>query len=66
MRNLNIVFPGMSKKEKKIVLKKMWFHFGRVVGEYPHLNTINIDSLCLQHDLDPNSEKRFRSKKRDL
>ncbi|MFL2676267.1 MAG: lysophospholipid acyltransferase family protein [Alphaproteobacteria bacterium] len=47
MRNLSIVFPGMSKKEKKIVLKKMWFHFGRVVGEYPHLNTININNKSI-------------------
>ena len=21
----------------------MWFHFGRVIGEYPHLNKIKIE-----------------------
>jgi KDO2-lipid IV(A) lauroyltransferase len=25
----------------------MWFHFGRVVGEYPHLNTININNKSI-------------------
>ena len=29
----------MKMKKKKIV-HKMWFHFGRVIGEYPHLENI--------------------------
>ena len=40
MKNLNKVFPNKSLKEKKIIIKKMWSHFGRVIGEYPHLNHI--------------------------
>ena len=40
-----------SLKEKKDILKKMWFHFGRVIGEYPHLDKIKItDSNILQID----------------
>ena len=51
IKNLNIVFPQKSLKEKKDILKKMWFHFGRVIGEYPHLDKIKItDSNILQID----------------
>ena len=39
---LQIVFPKKNIKEKKAILKKMWFHFGRVIGEYPHLDKINF------------------------
>tara|TARA_Y100000991_G_C21945115_1_gene337116 strand:+ start:134 stop:892 length:759 start_codon:yes stop_codon:yes gene_type:complete len=42
IKNLEIVFPKKTLKERKSILKKMWFHFGRVVGEYPHLNKIKI------------------------
>ncbi|MEE2694988.1 MAG: hypothetical protein VX976_01380 [Pseudomonadota bacterium] len=40
--NLNIVFPNMPITEKRKVLRKMWFHFGRVIGEFPHLNSIRV------------------------
>ena len=40
MKNLNLVFPKKSKVEKKKILRKMWYHFGRVIGEYPHLENI--------------------------
>ena len=32
--NLSIVFPKMSKFEKKKLLKKMWFNYGRIFAEY--------------------------------
>jgi KDO2-lipid IV(A) lauroyltransferase len=42
MKNLNLVFPEKNLIEKKKILRRMWFHFGRVIGEYPHLHKINI------------------------
>ena len=42
MKNLNLVFPDKKFIEKKKILRKMWFHFGRVIGEYPHLHKINV------------------------
>ena len=42
MKNLNLVFPEKKFIEKKKILRKMWFHFGRVIGEYPHLHKINV------------------------
>ena len=42
MKNLNLAFPKKSNLEKKKILKKMWFHFGRVIGEYPNLNKIKL------------------------
>ena len=47
IKNLEIVFPQKTLKEKKIILKKMWFHFGRVIGEYPHLNKIKINNSSI-------------------
>ncbi len=41
-RNLDKVFPNLSLKEKNNIIKKMWIHFGRIIGEYPNLNRLNI------------------------
>lgn len=41
--NINKVFPNLSVKKKKAIVSKMWFHFGRIMGEYPHLDKINIE-----------------------
>ncbi len=38
--NLNKIFPNKNRKEKKKIIDRMWFHFGRVIGEYPHLENI--------------------------
>ena len=32
--NLSIVFPKMNQVEKNIVLKKMWFNYGKIFAEY--------------------------------
>ena len=59
MKNLNLVFPNKSIIEKKKILRKMWFHFGRVIGEYPHLHKIkvqensNIKIIGIKNLLDP-------------
>ena len=42
IKNLNLAFPKKSNLEKKKILRKMWYHFGRVIGEYPHLHKIKI------------------------
>ncbi|MFL2661235.1 MAG: lysophospholipid acyltransferase family protein [Alphaproteobacteria bacterium] len=41
-RNLKRAFPDMEIEESNKLKNKMWFHFGRVVGEYPHLNKIKL------------------------
>jgi len=62
MRNLQIVFPNKTIKEKKTILKKMWFHFGRVVGEYPHLDKINFkDNSIIKVDEIENLVKPIKS-----
>ena len=59
MKNLDIVFPKKEKREKKKILRSMWFHFGRVVGEYPHLKNIstlnnpNIEIVGIDNLLNP-------------
>ena len=35
------MFPSKNLKQKKTIINRMWFHFGRVIGEYPHLEKIN-------------------------
>ena len=62
MRNLQIVFPKKTIKEKKAILKKMWFHFGRVIGEYPHLDKINFnDNSIIKIDKIENLLKPIKS-----
>ena len=41
-KNILRVFPKISKRELNNIISKMWFHFGRVVGEYPNLNKIKL------------------------
>ena len=41
-KNIMRVFPEITKHELNSIISKMWFHFGRVVGEYPNLNKIRI------------------------
>ena len=64
MKNLNLVFPEKKFLEKKKILRKMWFHFGRVIGEYPHLHKIkiynnsNIQVIGINNLLDPLKKKK--------
>ena len=39
-RHLEIVFPGMDIAQKRVIVTAMWDNLGRVIGEYPHLETI--------------------------
>jgi len=39
-RNLNHAMPELSGVEKLNILKKMWNNLGRVLGEYPHIESL--------------------------
>ncbi len=41
-KNLKKAFPKINSQQIKKISRKMWFHYGRVVGEYPNLNKIQI------------------------
>ena len=41
-KNILRVFPKIRKRELNSMISRMWFHFGRVVGEYPNLNKIKL------------------------
>jgi len=41
LNNLKKVFPSKTLEQRKKIINRMWFHFGRVIGEYPHLEKIN-------------------------
>lgn len=34
--NINFAMPELTKAEQKKIIRKMWFNFGRVIGEYVH------------------------------
>jgi KDO2-lipid IV(A) lauroyltransferase len=65
MKNLNLVFPEKNLIEKKKILRRMWFHFGRVIGEYPHLHKIkvqnnnNIKIIGINNLLDPLKKEKY-------
>ncbi len=42
--NLDIAFPGLSAKARRDLLIEVWDNFGRLVGEFPHLNSFSIYS----------------------
>lgn len=39
-RNLELVFPGKPAQWREDVLKDCWENFGRLIGEFPHLQEI--------------------------
>ena len=41
-KNLKRVFPKITQSKSKELIHKIWFHFGRVVGEYPNLNRLEV------------------------
>ena len=41
-KNLSKAFPDLTLNKKNKIIKDMWFHFGRVIGEYPNLNKLRI------------------------
>ena len=41
-KNIMRVFPNISTQELNKIISRMWFHFGRVFGEYPNLNKIKL------------------------
>ena len=41
-KNIKNALPRLSKKEINNIIRGMWFHFGRVLGEYPHLSSIRV------------------------
>ncbi len=38
--NIELVFPRMSAGERDLLLRRAWQNFGRVMAEYPHLDSI--------------------------
>jgi len=43
--NLSIAFPELSIKQKEQIKKKMWFNYGRMLGEYIFLKNFRYSSL---------------------
>ena len=41
-KNLKRAFPDIRPAESHKLKNRMWFHFGRVIGEYPHLENIKL------------------------
>jgi KDO2-lipid IV(A) lauroyltransferase len=41
-QNLRDCFPNWTKDETEIILKDMWENCGRIIGEYPHIQNINV------------------------
>lgn len=39
-RNIALALPHLTRSEVNTVMRGMWVHFGRVIGEYPHLEEI--------------------------
>ena len=40
-RNLDLVFPEKSERERAAIVRDMWDNFGRLVTEFPHLGKMS-------------------------
>ena len=45
--NLTKAFPNLDIKEKKIIMKKMWFNYGRIFAEYVFLKNFKIGNKII-------------------
>lgn len=47
-RHMKLAFPDMSEKEIRGHVSNMWDNLGRVIAEYPHLETIAAKRITVQ------------------
>ena len=52
LRHLRYAMPELSDDEQNAILAKMWSHFGRLVGEYPHIHKMGTDTFLTFHGLE--------------
>ena len=56
--NIGFAMPELSERERRKIVRRMWFHLGRVLGEYVHVrrlmksNRITIEGEDLLSELD--------------
>ena len=64
-RNIEIVFPNISKSEEKKSIDQMWWNYGRVFAEYMHLKKFRENKL---NYIKSNLEKfdRLKEKKQPI
>ena len=64
-KNIEIVFPKISKSEEKKIIDQMWCNYGRVFAEYMHLKKFRENKL---NYIKANLEKfnRLKEKKRPI
>ena len=64
-KNIEIVFPKISKSEEKKIIDQMWCNYGRVFAEYMHLKKFRENKL---NYIKVNLEKfnRLKEKKRPI
>ncbi len=59
LSNLSIAFPKLPQINKKKIIRRMWFNFGRLLGEYSHLPSIktlnnkNVEIQGIENLLEP-------------
>ena len=48
-RNLNAALPQLESEEQKEIITEMWDNLGRVIAEYPHLESISTQRAVLEN-----------------
>ena len=51
LRHLRYALPERSEADYQEILAKMWSHFGRLAGEYPHIHKMGTDRYLSFHGL---------------
>ena len=46
--NLSTAFPKMKDSEKKQILKRMWFNYGKILAEYVYIKKFSKDTITLK------------------
>ena len=55
--NLSTAFPKMKDSEKKQILKRMWFNYGKILAEYVYIKKFSKDSNYSKNIIIENQEE---------
>ena len=56
LSNLSLVFPKYNDFERKKILKKMWFNYGRILAEYVYINQFRNSKISKNIIIENNEE----------
>lgn len=56
MKNLDIAYPNVDLENKKLLIKKMWLHYGQIFSEYVFIKNFRVSENFIKKIIIKNNE----------